>query len=88
MTHAEQLAEFVTRASFDDLSDATRIQLKIRVLDSPGCAMGAIGGEPVAFIRNQVDEFDGKGTCTLIGGGRAAPDRASFYNGALIRQHS
>lgn len=85
MTQAEQLAEFVTRTSFDDLSDAARIQLKIRVLDSLGCAMRAIGGEPIALIQNQVDEFDGKGSCTLIGGGRAAPDRASFYNGALVR---
>src|SRR5207237_2650539 len=62
-----------------------RIQLKIRVLDSLGCALGAIGSEPVALLRDQVEEFDGKGVCTLIGGGRAAVDRASFYNGALVR---
>ena len=34
MTYAEQLAEFVSRTSFDDISNAARIQLKIRVLDS------------------------------------------------------
>lgn len=85
MTHAEQLANFVCRESFDDLSDAARSQLKIRVLDSLGCAIGAMEGRPVQLIRDQVEEFDGKGCCTLIGGGRAAPDRASFYNGALIR---
>jgi 2-methylcitrate dehydratase len=85
MTHAEQLAEFVVRASFDDLSDTARSQLKIRVLDSLGCAIGAIEGDPVQLIRDQVEDFDGKGCCTLIGGGLAAPDRASFYNGALIR---
>jgi len=85
VTHAEQLADFVTRASFDDISEAARAQLKIRVLDSLGCAIGAIGGGPVQFIRDQVEEFDGNGDCTLIGGGRAAPDRAAFYNGALVR---
>lgn len=85
MTHSEQLAEFVSRASFDDISEAARAQLKIRVLDSLGCAIGALRGGPAELVRNQVEEFDGKGSCTLIGGGRAAPDRASFYNGALVR---
>jgi 2-methylcitrate dehydratase len=85
MTYAEQLAEFVSRASFDDLTDAARMQLKIRVLDSLGCAIGAIGSDPVQLVRKQVEEFDGQGSCTLIGGGRAAPDRASLYNGALVR---
>ncbi len=85
MTEAERLADFVNRASFDDLSKESRRQLKIRVLDSLGCAIGAIGSKPTEFIRNQVGEFDGKGNCTLIGGGYAAPDRAAFYNGALVR---
>ena len=43
MTYAEQLAEFVNLASFDDISGAARMQLKIRILDSLGCAIGAIG---------------------------------------------
>ena len=85
MTHAEQLGDFVSRASFVDLSEGAREQLKIRILDSLGCAIGAIGASPVQFLRKQVDEFDGRGNCTLIGGGKAAPDRAAFYNGALIR---
>ena len=62
MTLVEQLAAFVTRAAYDDLSPEARAQLKIRVLDSLACAVGA-----------------------LIGGGRTAPDRAAFYNSALVR---
>src|SRR5690348_15444831 len=85
MTCAEQLAGFVSRASFDDISSAARLQLKIRILDALGCAIGAMGGNPVALLRDQVEEFDGEGNCTLIGGGRAAPDRVAFYNGALVR---
>ena len=85
MTCAEQLAGFVSRASFDDISNAARLQLKIRILDALGCAIGAMGGDPVALLRDQVEEFDGEGNCTLIGGGRAAPDRVAFYNGALVR---
>ncbi len=85
MTRAEQLAEFVARASHDHVSQAAREQLKIRVLDSLGCAIGAQGGAPVRIIRQQIEEFENGGRATLIGGGRAAPDRAAFYNSALVR---
>lgn len=85
MTYAEQLAQYVVQASYDDLSEAARRQLKIRVLDALGCAIGALEGEPVRLIRAQIEDFDGAGQCTLIGGGRAAPDRAALYNSALVR---
>ena len=84
-TQAERLASFVYRANWGDLSPSAREALKIRVLDSLGCAYGAIDGEPVRMVRKQVDEFGGKPLCTLIGGGRSAPDRAAFYNGTLVR---
>lgn len=85
MTHAERLAAFVVRASYDDLSSAARSQLKIRVLDALGCALGALDGEPVRLVRALVDEFGGAAQCSLIGGGRTAPDRAALYNGFLVR---
>jgi len=85
MTVAEALAGFVVKASYEDLSDAARMQLKIRILDSLGCAIGALGGEPVKLVREQLEDFGGNGHCGLIGGGRTAPDRAAFYNSALIR---
>lgn len=66
MTEVERLAEFAVRASYDDLSEAARDQLKIRVLDSLGCAIGAIDGEPVQIVRRPIAEFDRAGTCTLI----------------------
>jgi 2-methylcitrate dehydratase len=85
MTHAEQLAAFVVRASYDDLSEEARHQLKIRILDGLGCAVGALKGEPVRLLKDQVEEFDGAQHCTLIGGGKTAPDRAVLYNSALVR---
>jgi 2-methylcitrate dehydratase len=85
MTQAEQLAAFAVRASYDDLSEAARRELKIRVLDALGCALGALGGPPLRLIQAQIEEFGGAGRCTLIGGGRTAPDRAAFYNTALVR---
>lgn len=85
MTQAEELAEFVVKSSYADLSEPAREQLKMRILDSLGCALGALAGPPVRVIRTQIEEFGGAGHCTLIGGGRSAPDRAAFLNAALVR---
>ncbi len=85
MTQVEQMAKFVTRASYDKLSKEARLQLKIRILDALGCAIGALGSGPVEAIRAQLEDFGGSDSCSLIGGGRSAPDRAAFYNSALVR---
>ena len=85
MTAVERLARFVVDRSWDDLSESARNELKIRVLDSLGCALGALGAPPVEAIRAQLDDFGGHPLCGLIGGGGTAPDRAALYNGALVR---
>ena len=85
MTQAEQLAAFVVRASYDHLSREAGHQLKIRILDGLGCAVGALKGKPLRLIKDQIEAFDGARHCTLIGGGKAAPDRAALYNTALVR---
>jgi 2-methylcitrate dehydratase len=84
-TRVEQLAQFVCDAHFDQLSDDARKQLKLRVLDSLGCALGALAAEPIAAIREHTHELGGARLAALIGGGRSAPDRAAFLNGALVR---
>jgi 2-methylcitrate dehydratase len=85
MTQAEQQAAFVVRASYDDLSEEAGHQLKIRILDGLGCAVGALKGNPIHLLKDQIQEFDGARHCTLIGGGKAAPDRTALYNTALVR---
>jgi 2-methylcitrate dehydratase len=84
-TRVEELARFVCRSRWEQISDPAREQLKLRVLDALGCALGALDGEPIAMVREQVLEFGGAPLCTLIGAGKSAPDRAAFYNGALVR---
>jgi 2-methylcitrate dehydratase len=80
-----QLARFVTKCDFDDISKPARYELKIRVLDALGCAVGALESPPARAVRAQVDEFGGRPLSTLIGGGCTAPDRAALYNGTLVR---
>jgi 2-methylcitrate dehydratase len=85
MTQVQKLAQFVHDRRFEDLSAEAVLELKKRVLDSLGCAIGALPGEPVEKLRRLIDAFGGKPLARLIGGGRTAPDRAAFYNSALIR---
>lgn len=85
MTEAELLADFVARADYEAISEPARQQLKIRLLDSLGCAIGALAAEPIRAVRAQLADFGGDPLCSLIGGGQTAPDRAAFYNGALVR---
>jgi 2-methylcitrate dehydratase len=85
MTQVEQLAAFVEHMTYEDLSEEARHQLKIRILDALGCALGAIEGPPIKMLQAQIEDFGGKPLATLIGGGKTAPDRAAFYNSALVR---
>ena len=85
MTQVEELAAFVARASYEQLSAEARQTLKIHVLDALGCAIGALDGPPIAMLRAQIDNFGGNPLTTLIGAGKTAPDRAAFYNSALVR---
>jgi 2-methylcitrate dehydratase len=55
------------------------------VLDSLGCALGALDGDPVKMIAEQNREFGGEPLSAQIAAGRTAPDRAALYNGALVR---
>ncbi|MCY7304133.1 MAG: MmgE/PrpD family protein [Thermoleophilia bacterium] len=84
-TVVARLAGFVVASSYDDLAEEARHELKIRVLDALGCAFGALGTPAVRAIRAQLDDFGGRPLCTLIGGGRTAPDRAALHNGTLVR---
>lgn len=85
MTQVEQLADFIVNARLSDMSDSAVRELKIRVLDALGCALGALGSELIRMVKEQVDDFGGRDYCTLIGGGKTAPDRAAFFNCALVR---
>ena len=85
MTEVQKLAHFVATASFDQLSADALEQLKIRVLDTLGVAIGALDAEPIVAIRTLVDDLGGTPVATMIGGGKTSIDRAAFVNVALSR---
>jgi 2-methylcitrate dehydratase len=85
MTSAEKLAAFVVGSKYGDLSDAARLQLKIRILDAFGCAIGELGSRPTSHLRDHTTALGAEGRCTLIGGVKRPPDRAAFLDSALVR---
>lgn len=85
MTQLKNLASFVAASGYDMLSPAAKEALKIRILDSLGCAIGALEGPPVAAVRRQVELLGGNPHSSLIGGGKSSPDRAALFNGTLVR---
>ncbi|GAB3559698.1 MmgE/PrpD family protein [Spelaeicoccus albus] len=85
MTEVHELAAFVDEAQFESISPEALEQLKIRVLDTIGVAIGALDAEPMTAIRGLMDDLGGTEMATLIGGGRTTPERAAFFNSALSR---
>ena len=81
----EQMAAFVDRARPEHLSGELRKLFKRNVLDSIGCALGALAGKPFARLRQQFTAFRAEGPCTLVGGGTTSVDQAALYNSGLVR---
>ena len=82
---AVSLGRYAAQASWADLTPQIVDALKIRIVDSIGCAGGSFDAPPVRAVRAYIDESGGNATTTLIGGGRATPEQSAFYNGALVR---
>lgn len=81
----DDLAGFVVGVKRSDLTDRARSMLKRNILDSIACAVGALDGELIPAIRAQTEEFSGRPTATLVGGGRASVDQVAFFNAVLVR---
>src|SRR5215468_11087749 len=85
-TLAHQLADYVSAVRFEDLSKEVVHEVKRRVIDSLGCALGAWNEEPFVIARRVAADFSAKHGSTIIGTDhKAPPDWAAFANGCGIR---
>src|SRR5436305_11344098 len=84
-TEGHNRAQYVCAARYEDISVAARARLKLHILDSIGCALGALNWPVPQKIREHIDSLDGTPQCSLIGGGRTAVDRAAQFNTAMVR---
>jgi 2-methylcitrate dehydratase len=84
-TTTERIGQFAFDACAQHLTPQSRTVFKRNILDSLGCAIGALPGKPFKALREQFDEYGRSGACTLIGGGTTSPDQAALYNSGLVR---
>src|SRR3954470_17381150 len=85
-TLAHQLANYACSLNFEDLSKETVHEVKRRVIDSIGCALGAWNEEPCVIARTVASEFSANNGGTIIGTNhKAPPDWAAFATGCCIR---
>src|SRR5438270_878305 len=80
---AHQFAEYACALRFEDLLRETVHEVRRRVIDSIGCALGAWNEEPCRIAREVASEFSAKRGATIIGTHhQAPPDWAAFANAA------
>src|SRR5258705_9678346 len=85
-TLAHQLANYSSSFRFEDLSKEVVHEVKRRLVDSLGCALGAWNEEPCAIARKVASDFSAKHGATILGTNhKAPPDWTAFANGCCIR---
>ena len=83
---ADRLAAYSRSLSYGQLPSGVVHEVKRRVLDSLGCALGAWSAEPCRVARRLAQSVTVPGGATLWGTThKTLPDLAAFANGALVR---
>lgn len=83
---ADRLAEYGRSLRYRDLPDAVVHEVKRRVLDSLGCALGAWNSRPGVVARRIAQAVRQPQGATLWGTGhKTLPELATFANGGLVR---
>ncbi len=86
LTLAERLSAYAAGLRFEDLPPETVHEVKRRLLDTLGCAMGALSSEPAGIARTLARTVSGTFPATVIGTEHeTSPEMAAFANGVLFR---
>lgn len=85
-TLAERMSEYAVGLRYEDLPPVVVHEVKRRVLDSLGCALGAWESEPAGVARRVTATLAAESGATVFGTAhRAPPDWAAFANGCMVR---
>src|SRR5213082_3777048 len=85
-TLAHRLADYACALQFEELSPEVVHEVKPRMIDSLGCALGAWKEEPFLIARKLAADFSAKHGSTIFGTDhKAPPDWAAFANVCCIR---
>jgi 2-methylcitrate dehydratase len=82
----ECLSDYACSLTYEDLSPAAIHQVKRTVVDSLGCAVGAIDSEPVSIARRMASRVQGNPPARILGTSQeTSTDLAAFVNTILVR---
>jgi 2-methylcitrate dehydratase len=85
-TLAHHFANYACSLGFEDLSPEVVHEVKRRMIDSLGCALGAWNREPCVIARKVASDFSARNGATIIGTShKAPPDWAALASGCCIR---
>jgi 2-methylcitrate dehydratase len=80
------LTDYASSLSFHDLPPEVIHEVKRRLIDSLGCALGAYGSPAGKIAREVARPVKGTYSSTVLGGtSETTPDLAAFANGVLVR---
>jgi 2-methylcitrate dehydratase len=82
----QTLATYAAHLKFDDLTPAALRELKRRLVDSIGCAIGGYRNEPAAIARELAAATSGKPPARVLGSGTSTSmEMAAFANTVMVR---
>lgn len=82
---AQRFAKYAVNLRFEDIPQPVIHETKRRFIDSFATAVGAFPADAFAIAKRCALKFAGGPTVSLIGGGKADLNWATFVNGLLIR---
>ncbi len=86
MELARRLAEYALSTEYQRMDARTVREMKARMVDAVGCAIGSYGERPVVIARRAALGLARGGSSTLLGtGSKTSPDLAAFVNGLMVR---
>ena len=86
MELAERLAQYALSVEYGKLDQGTVTQMKARIIDALGCAIGASGEKPVKIAKDIASRLRSDGNSTVLcSASGASPELAAFVNGLMVR---
>jgi len=83
---AEKLADYALSTKYRDLDARTVKEMKARIVDALGCAIGAFNEKPARIARKTVESLSHSGASTILGSrSMTSPELATFVNGLMVR---
>jgi len=80
------LARWVATVKYDDFPPEVVAKTKRLLLDTFGCAIGAVEGDPIRIVSRVIRQQGGHPQATILGAGwKASAEQATFLNALAIR---